>query len=278
MSKWTGHKAIFFSNRLNEWVEIRSDQNGLLIDTIIQIKRVGNSIRFTWPQRSVTVVFDCFSKAQMNGFHVTEVVVHLPDNRTLSQNSFSVLRRMLSLETNLLKSRLETSYREVPLSDHIHHQVQNYHLNIYAKEKFRVIPTFDIFTRMGFKGEEISDSDTVNLMKTDFAKTIHSTPEIILRPLDPDDLKVVVHLATELGLSITVRGSRVSHSAGGQAQCQHNGILLDMSHFSSITFKNDFCLEVGAGAMWNDVIKTALSQGLMPPVVNDYQYLSVGKL
>lgn len=67
----------------------------------------------------------------------------------------------------------------------------------------------------------------------------------------------------------------MSHSAGGQAQSK--GILLDMSTFNSFQLCRDGrSINVGAGAMWNDVIQHTLDLGLMPPVVNDYQSLSVG--
>jgi len=112
-------------------------------------------------------------------------------------------------------------------------------------------------------------------VSTDFALTIRTIPLAILRPVNINDIKIGIKLAKEVGVPFTARGSQVSHSAGGQAQS--SGLLLDTSTFHTVQICQDKkSIKVGAGAMWQDVVQFTLDQGLMPPVVNDYQYLSVG--
>lgn len=112
-------------------------------------------------------------------------------------------------------------------------------------------------------------------MTTDFALTIKSHPIAVLQPTSLEDVSAAVHMANELDIPMAARGSQVSHSAGGQAQA-NNGLLIDMSCLSYVEFVGDNQVKLGPGTMWDEVMRQTLQKGFMPPVINDYQYLSVG--
>jgi len=148
-------------------------------------------------------------------------------------------------------------------------------LEIYGSSEVNMKIDDGIFRDHGFVGEICTSGPLLEKMSKDFALTVRTNPKAILRPSGLNDIKVAIQIASELGVPVVVRGSQTSHSAGGQAQS--NSLLLDMSTFSFIEQGEDnTVIRVGAGTMWNEVIEYTLQRGYMPPVVNDYQYLSVG--
>ena len=267
LSQWTGHKSIHYSKYENSWVEIRIDEKSQLIKSPLQVSCCGDSVKIAWPHRNLSI--EMLTKKLSSD--ITEVRLSLPS--TLPMSLQCKIRRMIMIELNILKATLEGSMYFVP--DSHFQQVELFHLGIFTIENVTCkleIPPY-------FRGEVITSNNNENLfrkMSTDFAVTVHSEPSVILKPRDVSDIKTAIQIATDLGLSLVVRGSEISHSAGGQAQTD-GGILLDISGFKELELnKMEKTIKIGAGCYWNDVVQFTLDNGFMPPVVNDYQYLSVG--
>lgn len=266
LPKWTGHKAIRYAKHKRQWIERRLNPAGQLTDFTLKIERRGSDIEVIWPERNMSILFATMETS----IGSTVVVVSLPSSESFKFTA--KLRRIIELEVNLLKAILEGNISCIP--DHFFSQIHRHHLDIYNLTANIEIDAA-LFYRYGFQGEIIVQGELFDLMSTDFALTVRTIPLVILRPENLNDIKIGIRLANELGVPFVVRGSQVSHSAGGQAQSK--GILLDISTFNSIEICQDRrSIKVGAGAMWNEVIQHTLDRGLMPPVVNDYQFLSVG--
>lgn len=267
LSQWTGHKSIHYSRSEESWVEVRMNQTNQLIKSPLQVNRRGNTVEITWTHRNLTI--EILTKRLSSD--ITEICLGLPT--TLPTKLVCKLRRMIMIELNILKAILEDNTHFIP--DSHFQQVESFHLEIFNIQNMHS----ELEVPSCFQGEMItlnSDERLFRKMSTDFALTIHSDPYIILKPKSNGDIKTAIQMATDLGLQLVVRGSEISHSAGGQAQTD-GGILLDISDFKELTLNDaDNTLRIGSGCYWNDVVQFTLDHGYMPPVVNDYQYLSVG--
>mmetsp|Transcript_40624 Transcript_40624/g.85318 ORF Transcript_40624/g.85318 Transcript_40624/m.85318 type:complete len:1056 (-) Transcript_40624:209-3376(-) len=267
LAKWTGHKSLHFSQERKSWVETRMGGNGRPCEYNLRVFVEEDSlVTFLWPERKVEVKFQCLELA--SGY--TLVAVTLPPISL--EFRLAQMKRIISLELDLLKAIIEGNTDSV-ISHRLHQHIQAYHLSICGKEVRNIFPE-----NVGdaFNGEIVRWGRLVDLMSSDFALTIKSRPQAILRPRSIGDVSAAVRMAVDLNIPLAARGSQVSHSAGGQAQAD-DGLLLDMSTLSSIEFVDDFqAVKVGPGAFWDEVIRCTLARGLMPPVINDYQYLSVG--
>ena len=253
-----------------QWVETRLNTAGKPTDFSLIVERSGNDITVSSPERQFSFTF----ATKETSIGSTELVLSLPSSKSLIFES--KFRRIIELELDLLKAFLEKNVDCIP--DHFFSQIHRHHLEMYGL-KTDIYFDADLFRQCGFQGEVIVEAKLFDLISTDFAMTVRTCtiPSVILRPGNIQDIKIGIRLAKELGVSLVVRGSQVSHSAGGQAQSK--GILLDISTFNSVELcRCGRSIKVGAGAMWNDVIQHTLDRGLMPPVVNNYQSLSVGSL
>lgn len=298
---WTGHKNIYYSYSMSQWFESRIDDHGNAKDFVLEIYEEGSDVYFSWPERRVDIHFATTASSSF----VTNILVTLPQ-MSMKAKLLAKLKRMLVMELNVLKAILEAQMQSIPTN--VLKQIQGFHFDIYGMKAPlpNVVETKEMFHSI--KGELITCGPLFEKMSTDFALTVHSQPTIIIQPVDADDIKVAIHIANQCGMPLVVRGSQISHSAGGQSQ-SNGGIILDLSEMSTIqpcdesrsnTNNSDLScfvfvhedkgvkcnskhcenfasfVKVGAGAFWNDVVQYSLDQGLMPPVVNDYQYLSVG--
>ena len=269
LTKWTGHKAIHFSKQRNSWVETRMDPKGQFADYLLSVTVEENSIvTFSWPDRDVTVVFGCTEKVP--GY--TIVCATLPPST--SEFRLAKMKRIMSIQLDVLKANIEHNATEF-ISDRHYHHIHEYHLSMYGVDMPPNLPE-NIAEEFEFRGEVLLSGSVFDKMSTDFALTITSQPLGILCPTNLEDVSSAIRMALELNLPLAARGSLVSHSAGGQAQA-NNGIVIDMSNISSVEFiDNDKAIKCGPGVYWYEVIRQTLEKGLMPPVINDYQYLSVG--
>lgn len=57
LSKWTGHKAIRYIEHKGQWVETRLNMAGKLTDFVLIVKRSGNDITVSWPERQLSFTF-----------------------------------------------------------------------------------------------------------------------------------------------------------------------------------------------------------------------------
>ena len=269
LPRWTGHRAIHFSRARDNWVETRTGADGQLKDFVLVVERMGQSIvKFEWPERSVKMLFDCLGR----GENACTLVAKFPLN--LPQGNLGRLKKVIAFELDVLKAQMEGNAASTIPSEHWHH-IQSYHL---ASNGMSIRKSFNakVVREAGFVGDIVQDGPLFEQMSTDFAKTIHSKPHAILRPTGLSDVRAAVKAAAALDLNLSARGSKVSHSAGGQAQAD-GGLLLDMSCLCGVEFSEDMTsVKIQTGTMWDEVIRETLKLGLIPPVINDYQYLSVG--
>jgi len=185
------------------------------------------------------------------------------------------MARIFSLQLDLLKATIEGNTMSF-ISDRHYRHIQDYHLSMYGSDVTPNLPDDNVAEEFGFRGEILLSGSIFDKMSRDFALTITSHPKAVFRPMNLVDVASAIRMASELNLPLAARGSLVSHSAGGQAQA-NDGIVIDMSCLSSVEFiDNDKAIKCGPGTFWDDVIRQTLQKGLMPPVINDYQYLSVG--
>lgn len=125
---------------------------------------------------------------------------------------------------------------------------------------------------------EVFDDDIQRLaVSTDFGGLVHRTPAVAVRPVDTADVAHVVEFAAERGLTVTTRGA--GHSQGGQS-LGAGGILLDTCRLDTIGplagGGEGPAVKVGAGARWAHLLERTSSSGLVPPVLTNNPWASVG--
>ena len=269
LKNWSGHRAIYYSKQRDSWVETRKGPNGGLVDYNLHISvEEDTNVTFHWPDRGVKIMFRCTVKTS----DYTMVSITLPSST--SERRLARMKRIFKLQLNLLKGIIEGNVVDV-ISDRHYQHIQAYHLSMYGEEVVANHLPDNAADEFNFKGKVLQSGSIVDLMSTDFALTIKSHPLAVLQPTNLTDVSAAVRMANELDIPLAARGSQVSHSAGGQAQA-NNGLLIDMSCLSYVEFVGDNQVKLGPGTMWDEVMRQTLAKGLMSPVINDYQYLSVG--
>ncbi|MCP2263469.1 FAD-binding protein [Promicromonospora thailandica] len=122
-------------------------------------------------------------------------------------------------------------------------------------------------------GELVTDEASLVEAATDYGHLAHLMPRAVLRPGSVDDIVAVVRFANEHGLTVAVRGQ--GHSTFGQAQAD-GGVVIDSRTLATIHEIAPDRAVVDAGVQWLDLVRTALAEGVAPPVSTDYLGLSVG--
>lgn len=118
------------------------------------------------------------------------------------------------------------------------------------------------------------DAPAREAMKTDFGGMLTEIPSAVLEPGSPEDIAAALKEAGRRGVPVTVRG--LGRSVYGQTVARPGGVLIDMSSLNRVhAIGRDRCV-VDAGATWATVVKAALAQGLVPPVLIDFLDLTVG--
>jgi len=96
-----------------------------------------------------------------------------------------------------------------------------------------------------------------------FNGMIDRRPELIVRPLDADDVVAAVSLARERDLPIAVRGG--GHSVAGHC-IGEGGLAVDLRLMRSVTVDPEARMATcGGGALWEDLDPTCLRHGLATP-------------
>ncbi|NEQ34942.1 MAG: FAD-dependent oxidoreductase [Okeania sp. SIO3I5] len=124
----------------------------------------------------------------------------------------------------------------------------------------------------------IDDSkELIKTVSTDFGRVFYSQPKGCAIPKSLNDLIEVVKGCYDSQTPIIPRG--MSHSASGQCLSQ-SGVVIDMKQMNNI-HDIEFDGEKGfikadAGITWERLIKACLEQKAAPPVLTDWQKLTVG--
>lgn len=110
---------------------------------------------------------------------------------------------------------------------------------------------------------------------SDFGGLTERRPAAVVRPADARDVAGVVTYAARHGVAISPRGA--GHSQGGQS-LSDAGLLLDLRSLDdqAPVDPGTRSLEVGAGAVWKDVLARTLDHGLAPPVLTNNLHATIG--
>ncbi|KAJ3686519.1 hypothetical protein LUZ61_015683 [Rhynchospora tenuis] len=139
------------------------------------------------------------------------------------------------------------------------------------------IKSFDIFS------EITTDPRATSLFATDFGNLSKSTPGAVFYPSSPNDIATVIRYSYTSPKPFTISQRGAGHSTNGQTFVP-DGVLIDMSALGRnhvdcrITVTNGPIPYVDAGGeqLWIDVLNATLKHGLMPRVLIDYLYATVG--
>jgi cytokinin dehydrogenase len=118
-----------------------------------------------------------------------------------------------------------------------------------------------------FEGGDV-DAATRSFGRHDAAR-----PRAVLRPRSVDEVVEIVRLARRHRLPLAARGQ--GHATGAQALVA-GGIVVDMRALARVRAVGPDAAIVDGGATWRALLDATLAQGRRPPVLTDYQDLSVG--
>lgn len=112
------------------------------------------------------------------------------------------------------------------------------------------------------------------LASHDFGHIVESRPLGVLTPRSCAAVGELVSVAGAQGLPVAARGCGHAPYEQGQA---HGGYVVDMGGLDEVRcVPGDRTLVAGAGATWGEVVRAALAEGLVPPVLPDHLGASVG--
>ncbi|HEU4579244.1 MAG TPA: FAD-binding protein [Polyangiaceae bacterium] len=120
------------------------------------------------------------------------------------------------------------------------------------------------------------DDAHLDAAQDDFGHIVHERPVAVLSPGSIEDIVKMVRYARRHGLQIAMRGN--GHSPFGQSQVEE-GIVIDSSSLADVqvgSSGSSAWVDAGPGAHWRAVLQASLPLGLTPPVLTDYQDLTVG--
>jgi cytokinin dehydrogenase len=116
--------------------------------------------------------------------------------------------------------------------------------------------------------------EEMTLASHDFGHIVESRPLGVLAARSGAAVRELVTFAGPHGLPVSARGC--GHAPYGQGQA-HGGYVVDMGGLDEVRcVPGDRTLVAGAGATWSEVVRTALAEGLVPPVLPDHLGASVG--
>ncbi len=124
---------------------------------------------------------------------------------------------------------------------------------------------------IGLKADTISQK--IFKGNDDFGHLVHKEILGTFYPSTIEEIAQILSFANQENISISCKGK--GHSTYGQAQVDQ-GIVIDLVYFCKVHDVVDNQVTVEAGALWKNVLKVTLKEGLTPPVLTDYLGLSVG--
>jgi FAD/FMN-containing dehydrogenase len=122
-------------------------------------------------------------------------------------------------------------------------------------------------------GELVFDDTSRQAAAVDNGGYVRRAPIAVLKPRSVNDIARILSYANKHGLKVAMRGQGHSHS--GQALVE-GGIVIDSSTLNAVRLVGNDALDAQPGALWGDVAKASLAQGLTPPVMVDAMMLTVG--
>lgn len=122
-------------------------------------------------------------------------------------------------------------------------------------------------------GELVFDPATLAQYATDAGNLIEQVPVAVLRPGSVEDVAKMIRFSRKHRIFVAARGQ--GHTTFGQSLVE-GGLIIDMAPLSQIHSIGSHSTEVGAGALWRDLLGATLTQGLTPPALTGYIGLSIG--
>jgi len=125
------------------------------------------------------------------------------------------------------------------------------------------------------RGRVLSPDEIEPDRTTNFGHVFRAIPGALLEAKSAEDVANAVRFARENRLPLTARGA--GHSQSWLA-INEGGVLLDMRSLCAIS-KPDLdrlTLDVGGGAVWGDLVRELVPQGLAPPVLTNNLDVTVG--
>ncbi len=123
------------------------------------------------------------------------------------------------------------------------------------------------------KGTVFFDDGSRQAAADDFGHIVHRLPVAVLDPSAVQDVVKLVRLANQQEFKIAMNGN--SHSVYGQAQVQ-SGVVIQSRGLKTIHQIEGDSAYVDAGVTWGELVKATLINGLVPPVLAEFQDLSIG--
>jgi FAD/FMN-containing dehydrogenase len=124
-----------------------------------------------------------------------------------------------------------------------------------------------------FGGRLVFDDAARQAAADDFGHIVRRLPAAVLNPDSVEDVMKMVRFANRRGVKIAMNGN--SHSCFGHAQVE-NGVVIRSGGLKTIHRIDDNNAHVDAGVTWAELLKTTLAKGLTPPVMTEFQDLSIG--
>lgn len=123
------------------------------------------------------------------------------------------------------------------------------------------------------KGEVVNSSLILHEFTTDFGRVNRTEPALVVIPKNEADVKVVLKIASEQQVPVSVRGA--GHSCFGQTLSKGGIVLARPSDKPSIKLENGF-VTVDGHSSWMELEEFLNEQGYTSPVLTDYLDLSIG--
>jgi FAD/FMN-containing dehydrogenase len=124
-----------------------------------------------------------------------------------------------------------------------------------------------------FGGKLVFDDMSRQAAADDFGHIVHQLPAAVLNPTSIEDVVKMVRFANRRGVKLAMNGN--SHSCFGHAQAE-NGVVIQSGGLKAIHGIDANTAHVDAGVTWGELVKATLARGLTPPVLPEFQDLSVG--
>ena len=128
----------------------------------------------------------------------------------------------------------------------------------------------------GFKWPDPDpNGDEDHVLKVDDVSRMNATPvSRLFMVRNKEDVKHVLHVAREEGVSVSMRGTK--HSMGGHTIAE-NGFIMDMDRINHMKYnKNSSSVTLGPGALWSNVVFYLNRFGMSPRTLQSYSTFSVG--
>lgn len=117
------------------------------------------------------------------------------------------------------------------------------------------------------------DAATLAKFADDYGHVIHHTPRAVLHPASVEDIVRMVQYANRHDIKVAMSGNH--HATYGQSQVEA-GIVINSRALNRILSVDSHSANLQAGVLWTELLKVSLPKNLAPPVLTEYQEITVG--